>query len=234
MEFGELVLKISENVSFPLLSAFLIGVMAAISPCPLATNITALAYISRNITDRRYVVTSGVLYMLGRMTSYFIIGVIVIVAGAEIPSISVFLQDTGERFIGPLLILVGVLLLNIIRLPFLPGGGRISSLGERVANRGRPGAFLLGVVFALAFCPFTAVLFFGILVPLALESTAGITLPASFALGTGIPVLVFAVLLSVGITRVSTWLNVVTAAEKVIRKTVSLVFIGAGIYYIVS
>jgi len=233
MEFGDLVQRISESVSFPLLSAFLIGIMAAISPCPLATNISAMAYISRNITNRRYVVTSGVLYTLGRMVTYFVIGAVVIVAGASIPNLSLFLQDAGERFLGPLLILVGILLLDIIKIPFFRGSGRIASIGEKVAKRGRTGAFLLGIVFALAFCPYTAILFFGILVPLALESTAGVTLPASFAIGTGLPVLIFAVLLSFGITKVAEWLNVVTAAEKVIRKVVALLFIGVGIYFAV-
>ena len=156
MEFGDLVQRISDSVSFPLLSAFLIGIMAAISPCPLATNISAMAYISRNITDRWYVITSGLLYTLGRMVSYFIIGAVVIVAGANIPSISLFLQDAGERFLGPLLIVVGILLLGIIKIPFLQGSGRLASIGEKVAKRGRIGAFLLGVVFALAFCPYTA------------------------------------------------------------------------------
>jgi cytochrome c biogenesis protein CcdA len=128
---------------------------------------------------------------------------------------------------------VGILLLGIVRIPFFQGSGRLASLGERVAKRGRLGAFLLGVVFALAFCPYTAILFFGILVPLALESTAGITLPASFAVGTGLPVLVFAVLLSFGVAKMAQWLDVVTAAEKVIRKVVALTFIGAGIYFVV-
>ena len=233
MEFGDLVQRISDSVSFPLLSAFLIGIMAAISPCPLATNISAMAYISRNITDRWHVITSGLLYTLGRMVSYFIIGAVVIVAGANIPSISLFLQDAGERFLGPLLIVVGILLLDIIKIPFFQGSSRLTSIGEKVAKRGRTGAFLLGVVFALAFCPYTAILFFGILVPLALESTAGVTLPASFAIGTGLPVLIFAVLLSFGITKVAEWLNVVTAVEKVIRKIVAVLFIGIGIYFVV-
>jgi cytochrome c-type biogenesis protein len=233
MEFGDLVQRISESVSFPLLSAFLIGIMAAISPCPLATNISAMAYISRNITDRRYVLTSGILYTLGRMVSYFIIGAVVIVAGASIPNLSLFLQDAGERFLGPLLIVVGILLLDIIKIPFFQGSGRLASIGEKVAKRGRTGAFLLGVVFALAFCPYTAILFFGILVPLALESTAGVTLPASFAIGTGLPVLIFAVLLSFGITKVAEWLNAVSSAERVIRKIVALLFIGVGIYFVV-
>lgn len=233
MEFGDLVQRISDSVSFPLLSAFLIGIMAAISPCPLATNISAMAYISRNVTDRRHVITSGILYTFGRMVSYFIIGALVIAAGASIPRVSLFLQDAGEKFLGPLLIVAGILLLDIIKIPFFQSSGRLASIGEKVAKRGRTGAFLLGVVFALAFCPYTAVLFFGILVPLALESTAGITLPASFAFGTGLPVLIFAILLSFGITKVAEWLNVVTAAEKVIRKLVALLFIGVGIYFIV-
>ena len=233
MELGGLVHQIADSVSFPLLSAFLIGILAAISPCPLATNITAMAYISRKITDRRYVVVSGVLYTLGRMTTYFIIGALVILAGVKVPSIAMFLQDAGERFLGPLLIVLGILLLGIIKLPIFQGSGRLTSLGERVARKGRFGAYLLGVVFALAFCPYTALLFFGILVPLALESTAGIALPASFAFGTGLPVLVFAVLLSAGVTKVARWLGAVTAAEKVIRKAVALLFIGVGIYFIV-
>lgn len=233
MDFGELVLRISESVNFPLLSAFLIGMLAATSPCPLATNITAMAYISRKITDRRYVVTSGILYTLGRMTSYFAIGALVILAGVKIPRISVLLQDAAERFLGPLLIIAGFILLDIIKLPLVQGGGRLSSIGERVASRGPVGAFLLGMVFALAFCPYTAVLFFGIVIPLALKSTGGISLPAVFAVGTGLPVLLFAILLSVGVTKVSEWLNIITAAERVIRRIVALVFIGAGVYFVV-
>lgn len=233
MDVTGIVGHISESVNIPIISAFLIGVMAAISPCPLATNITAMAYISRRITDRKYVVASGLLYTLGRMTSYFIIGALVILAGVKIPRIALFLQDAGERFLGPLLIVVGILLLGIIKLPVLQGGGSLTSIGEKVAKRGMLGAFLLGIVFALAFCPYTAILFFGILVPLALESTAGITLPASFAFGTGLPVVVFALLLSAGISKVAQWLNAITLAERVIRKVVALVFIGGGIYFVV-
>jgi len=231
--FSEWVLRVSDSVNFPLLSAFLIGVLAAISPCPMATNITATVYISRRITSRRYVITSGILYMLGRVTSYFTIGALIMLAGMQIPGIALFLQDAGERFMGPLLIIVGLLLLGIVKLPLFKGGGRLSSIGERVANRGRIGAFLLGFIFALAFCPYTAVLFFGIVIPLSLESTGGITLPAMFAIGTGLPVLLFAILLSAGVAVVSTWLDRVTAAERVIRKIVALVFIGTGVYFVV-
>ena len=233
MDFSELALRLTESGSLPIIAAFLIGLLAAISPYPMATNITAMAYISRNITDRKYVVTSGLLYMLGRMVSYSMVGMLVILVGLSIPGISEALQDWGEIILGPLFIIVGILMLGIVKIPFVQGGGRLSSLAERVANKGRLGAFLMGVIFALAFCPYTAILFFAVLIPLAMQSTGGITFPAVFALGTGLPVLIFAVLLSFGVAKVSQWFNKVTAAERVMRRIVALVFIGVGIYYVV-
>jgi len=221
------------DVNIPVLSALLLGLITAISPCPMATNIAAIAYVSRRVKERRYAVINGVLYTLGRMFSYSIIGVIIIVAGIEIPGVASFLQDFGEQILGPLLIAVGVIMLIVNRIPLNLGGGRLSSIGEKVADRGMVGGFLLGALFALAFCPYSAVLFFGILIPLALKSTGGVTLPAVYAIGTGLPVLVFGVLISVGVARVATWLNAVTRAEKIIRVAVSIIFIGVGIYLVV-
>ena len=221
------------DVNIPVLSALLLGLITAISPCPMATNIAALAYVSRRVKERRYAVITGVLYTLGRMFSYSIIGTLIIVAGLEVPGVASFLQDFGEQVLGPLLIVVGVIMLNINRMPFSLGGGRLSSIGEKVANWGMIGGFLLGVLFALAFCPYSAVLFFGVLIPLALKSTGGVTLPAVYAIGTGLPVLVFGVLISLGVARVSTWFNAVTRAEKIIRVATSIIFIGVGIYLVV-
>ena len=221
------------DVNIPVLSALFLGLITAISPCPMATNIAAIAYVSRRVKERRYAVITGLLYTLGRMFSYSIIGTLIIVAGLEVPGVASFLQDFGEQVLGPLLIVVGVIMLNINRMPFSLGGGRLSSIGEKVANWGMIGGFLLGALFALAFCPYSAVLFFGVLIPLALKSAGGVTLPAVYAIGTGLPVLVFGVLISLGVARVSTWLNAVTRAEKIIRVTVSIIFIGVGIYFVV-
>jgi len=221
------------DVSIPVLSALLLGLITAISPCPMATNIAALAYVSRGVRERRYVVITGSLYTLGRMFSYSVLGVIIIVAGLEIPGVASFLQDFGEQVLGPLLIVIGVIMLLINKISLNLGGGKLSSIGEKVANWGMIGGFLLGVLFALAFCPYSAVLFFGVLIPLALKSTGGLMLPAVYAIGTGLPVLVFGALLSFGVTRVSSWLNAVTRAEKVIRIVVAIIFIGIGIYYVV-
>ncbi|MCK5180967.1 MAG: sulfite exporter TauE/SafE family protein [Dehalococcoidia bacterium] len=221
------------NLNIPVLSALLLGLITAISPCPLATNIAAIAYVNRRVKDRRYAVLTGLLYTLGRMFSYSIIGALIIVAGLEIPGLASFLQDFGEQILGPLLIVVGVIMLNINRMPFSLGGGRLSSIGEKVANWGMIGGFLLGALFAIAFCPYSAVLFFGVLIPLALKSAGGVALPAVYAIGTGLPVLVFGVLISLGVARVSTWLNAVTRAEKIVRVVVSIIFIAVGIYLVV-
>ncbi|MCX6009501.1 MAG: aromatic aminobenezylarsenical efflux permease ArsG family transporter [Chloroflexi bacterium] len=221
----------SSNI--PVLTALLLGLITAIAPCPLATNIAAVAYITRNVTDRKYAVITGSLYTLGRMFSYSVLGILIMAVGMEIPWVSAVIQDVGEQVLGPLLIVVGLLMLFIDRISFGTGGGKLASLGGKVANWGMVGGFLLGVIFALAFCPYSAVLFFGALMPIALKSSGGVALPAVFAIGTGLPVLIFGTLLSLGVAGVATWLNAITRAERIIRIIVSIIFIGVGIYYVV-
>jgi len=225
--------SILSGPNIPVLTALLLGLITAIAPCPMATNIAAVAYITRNVTDRKYAVITGSLYTLGRMVSYSLLGILIIVVGLEIPWLSGVIQDVGEKVLGPLLIVVGLLMLFIDRLSFGRGGNTLASLGSKVAGWGMIGGFLLGVIFALAFCPYSAVLFFGALIPVALKSTGGVALPAVFAIGTGLPVLVFGTLLSLGVAGVANWLNALTRAERIIRIIVSVIFIGVGIYYVV-
>lgn len=229
MDFGGLL----SNSNIPVLTALFLGLITAISPCPLAANIAAVAYISQRVTDRKYAVTAGALYTLGRIFSYSAIGILIIVIGLEIPGVALFLQGVGEQVLGPLLIIVGLLMLFIDKISFGKGGGGLAALGGRVASWGMVGGFLLGVIFALAFCPYSAVLYFGVLMPLALKSTGGIALPTIFAIGTGMPVLIIGILLSFGIAGVSSWLNVIKRVERIIRIVVAVVFIGVGIYYVV-
>lgn len=216
-----------------MLSALVLGLITAVSPCPLATNIAAIAYISQRVADRKYAVLTGVLYTLGRMFSYTLIGFLIILLGLEIPGVALFLQDFGEKILGPILIIVGVLMLFIDKISFGKGGGSLAAIGGKVANWGMFGGLLLGVLFALAFCPYSAVIYFGALIPIALKTTGGIALPAVYALGTGLPVLVFGVLIALGISKVSNWLNAVARVERIVRILVALVFIGIGIYYVV-
>ncbi|UCC17898.1 MAG: sulfite exporter TauE/SafE family protein [Dehalococcoidales bacterium] len=225
--------SLTSNINIPIVSAFLLGLLTAISPCPMATNITAIAYVTRRVTDRKYAIITASLYTLGRMFSYSVLGVLMVVVGLEIPWVSLALQQISEPILGPLLIVIGLIMLFINKIPFGRGSGRLASLGSRVADWGMIGGFLLGVIFALAFCPYSAVLFFGVLIPLALKSTGGLGLPAVYAIGTGLPVLLLGTLLSYGISRVSSWVDKLNRIQPIIRIVVSLIFIGVGIYYLV-
>jgi cytochrome c-type biogenesis protein len=227
------LIGLATSINIPIISAFLLGLLATIGPCTMATNIAAVAYISRRLTDRKYVIMTGTLYTLGRMFTYSVLGILIIVIGLNTPGISTFLQIVGEKAIGPFLIIVGLALLFIDRVSFGQGSSKISDMGGKIANWGMIGGFPLGALFALAFCPVSATLFFMVLIPLALKSTEGIILPAMFAIGTGLPVLIFGILLSLGIAGVATWLNATTRVEKIIRIVMAIVFIVIGIYYVV-
>jgi len=220
------------SVNIPVISAFLLGLMATAGPCTMATNIAALAYVGRDIADRKYSVTTAALYTLGRMITYTALGLLIIYLGLSIPGVSAFLQDVGGKVLGPFLIVIGVLMFFIDRVSFGRTGNAISSLGGRVAGMGMMGGLLLGALFALAFCPYSAVLFFAVLLPLALTTSGGVSLPAFFAIGTGLPVLFFGMLLSFGVASVSRWVDVIARSEKIVRFTVVVIFIGVGLYSI--
>jgi cytochrome c biogenesis protein CcdA len=221
----------------PVVAAFFIGLMTAISPCPLATNITAIAFISKKIDSSRHTLLTGFVYTLGRMAAYIAVASGIVFFGMNTQIIALTLQHYGERLLGPFLVLCGIFLLGIISIDRLPGGDRLSGLTSgipaRLAGKGYPGAFLLGMVFALSFCPFSAVLFFAMLIPLALAAADPVIIPAVFAIATGLPVIVISYLLVRGMGKCSGIVQTIGAAEVWIRRTVAAVFIAAGVYYII-
>ena len=222
----------------PLVAAFFIGLMTAISPCPLATNITAIAFISKKIDNSRHTLLAGSVYTLGRMVAYVTVASVIVFFGMNIRIISLGLQHYGELLLGPFLVLCGIYLLDIIQLDRVPGGdwfsGFTSGISGRLADKGYLGAFLLGVIFALSFCPFSAVLFFAMLIPLAIGAGDPVSIPAVFALATGLPVIVISYLLVKGVGKCSGIVKKVGAAEGWIRRVVAAVFLLVGIYYIVK
>tara|TARA_R110002049_G_scaffold307084_1_gene506737 strand:+ start:3827 stop:4537 length:711 start_codon:yes stop_codon:yes gene_type:complete len=228
MEFLKALL---ENYNIPILSAFALGLMTAISPCPLATNITATAFISKNISSKRKVFLSGLLYSLGRGFSYTAIGVI-LYFGASKFHIAKFFNQNGEKYLGPLLIVIGLIMLNIIRLNFLGKSSFQERLSEKFKDKGLLGSFLIGVVFALAFCPYSGALFFGMLIPITISSADGLYLPIVFAFGTGLPVILFTYLLAFTASKVGVFYNRITKIEKVMRTVAGVVFILTGLYYV--
>jgi len=223
--------SILEHYKVPILSAFILGLMTAISPCPLATNITATAFISKNISSKRNVFLSGLLYALGRGFSYTVIGFI-LYFGASKFHMSRFFNQNGEKYLGPLLIIIGLIMLNIIKLNFLGKLNFQEKLSEKFENKGLLGSFLIGVVFALAFCPYSAALFFGMLIPMTITSTDGLYLPIIFALGTGLPVILFTYLLAFTAGKIGVFYNRITKIENVMRIVAGVVFIVIGLYYV--
>jgi cytochrome c biogenesis protein CcdA len=211
-------------------SAFWLGVLTSISPCPLATNIAAISYISKGLGTPRRVFATGALYTIGRMLTYLALAALLVASVLSIPRLSNFLQTYMNKLLGPILILVGMFLLGLLQFNFSVSatGG---ALEERFQSWGVWGAALLGMLFALSFCPVSAALFFGSLVPLALQHQSTVGLPALYGVGTGLPVLVFAVLIAAGAQSVSKAFNRLAQVEKWARIVTGMVFIGVGIYF---
>lgn len=220
-----------DNYNIPFLSALALGLMTAISPCPLATNITATAFISKNISDKRKVFLSGIVYSLGRAFSYTTIGLI-LYFGASKFHVARFLNQNGEKYLGPLLIIIGLITLNIIKLNFFGKSNFQEKLSDNFKDKGLLGSFLIGIVFALAFCPYSGALYFGMLIPLTISSADGLYLPIVFAFGTGLPVIIFTYLMAFAAGKVGVAFNRITKIEKVMRKIAGVVFIITGLYYL--
>jgi len=176
-------------------------------------------------------ITCG-LYTLGRTCAYGVLGVVLFVAGLQISRVSDSLQTLAEIALGPLLVLVGLVLLDVIHPTVSVGGVWMERWSKRIADWDSVGAFLLGALFALAFCPYSAALFFGILIPLAFKSAGGATFPFLFGFGTSIPVIVVGVPLALGVKRLANGLDLLARVECVMRKLAALAFIGAGIFMV--
>jgi thiol:disulfide interchange protein len=221
--------QLAQSQEAPWLAALALGLLTAISPCPLATNVTATAYIAKGFQDKKRVILSGVVYTLGRAFTYVAIAV-VLYMGASKFHIARFLQGNGEKWLGPVLLIIGLIMLGVIPLNF-KGGGLLQKLSEKV-GKGWTGAFLMGLLFALAFCPYSGVLYFGMLIPMTLAAPEAFSIPFIFALGTGLPVLLFTYLLAFSMEKVGVWFNAITKVEKVLRYVAGGVFVLAGLYYI--
>ena len=212
-------------------TAFWFGILTSISPCPLATNIVAVSFIGREVGSPRRAILSGLLYTIGRMLTYISLGAIVVAGLLSIPAVANFLQDYMDKVLGPLLVLVGLMLLGsfVLKLPNVGSGERTRRLAER---GGLWGAIVLGFIFALSLCPVSAGLFFGSLIPLALQHKSYILMPGLYGIGTGLPVIVFGFVIASGAGSVGKVFNRVTTIEKWLRRLTAVTFIVIGLHYI--
>ena len=212
-------------------SALLLGLMTAISPCPLATNITAMGFISKDIENRNRVFFNGLIYTSGRAVSYTLLALIIYL-GADRFKVSSVFQQYGEKFLGPLLIVIGFFMLGIIKVNFF-GMDKLANRFQNKKKHNYLDVFLIGFLFAMAFCPYSGVLYFGMLIPMTIQNVYGLTLPVVFALATGVPVIVFSWLLAYTVSGVGRLYNRIKIFEIWFRRVVATAFIVVGIYYLI-
>ena len=228
----EYLQSLIDNSNVPLITAFLLGLLTAVSPCPLATNITAIGFIGKDIESHHRIFVNGLLYALGRVLAYTALGFILIPIlreGASMFAVQEVVAKYGEMLLAPALIVVGVYMLGVFRLklPMLNVGS--DKLKQR--SRGAWGALLLGVLFALAFCPTSGVFYFGMLIPMSAAESGGYLLPVVYAIATGLPVIIVAWILAYSVARLGKFYNRMQVFERWFRKVVAVLFIGVGVYY---
>jgi len=219
-----------DNYNIPILTAFLLGVLTSISPCPLATNITAIAYISKEIKTAKHTLLNGIFYTLGRGASYTILATLIYFGLSSFQVSSIF-QGWGDKILGPVLIIIGLIMFGIIKIKINGHNKKIEKLKEWLTDKGFIGSFLLGMLFALAFCPYSGVLFFGALIPLVLKSAEGLILPPIFAFGTGLPVILFSFIIAFAVQKLGQVFQIMQKIEKVMRYSVATIFLLTGAYY---
>lgn len=220
-----------DNYNIPILTAFLLGIITSISPCPLATNITAIAFISKDIKSSKETLINGLFYILGRAISYTLLATL-IYFGFSSFEISTVFQEWSDKLLGPLLVAVGLFMLGIFKLKLSIGASKLEKIKEWLSKRGYLGSLLLGIIFALAFCPYSGVLYFGALIPLVLKSSEGLLLPPLFALGTSLPVVIFAIVIAFSIKKIGQLFEKTKKIGNITQKIAGTVFVAVGIYYV--
>lgn len=224
-----------ESSPTPILTAFILGLLTALSPCPLSTNVAAIGYIGKNINDRKLVFRNGLLYSLGRVVAYTLLGVVLIAllkGGSSLFGIQKFIGKYGELFLPPALLLFGlyILLGSKLRLPSFGFNGN----GERFAKYGGWGALLLGVLFALAFCPTSGVFYFGMLIPMSATTEIGYLLPILFAIATALPVLIVAWVFAFSAGQIGKVYGRMQTFQQWLNTAVGVLFILIGVYYCIT
>ena len=213
-----------------IISALWFGILTSISPCPLATNIAAISFVSRHTGRLHSVLLAGMLYALGRTLAYLALGALIMGGLFATGEVALFLQRYLNQALGPALILVGMLLLGLLRPT-----ASVNLVGSRLQHRAEKGGWLwpllLGVLFALSFCPVSAGLFFGVMIPLSVKSDSIVLIPLVYGLGTAAPVIVFALLIAFASQKLGKAFDRLAQIEKWVRRTTGIVFILAGVYY---
>ena len=210
-------------------AALWLGLLTAVSPCPLATNLAATAYLARRVESRKRAIAGTLAYTLGRVGAYAAIAGLLALGLASAPAVSMGLQHWLTPLLGPLLILTAMFLLGLLSLPFSLSITSQTS-AEQWASRGLLGEFILGFIFDLSFCPVSAALFFGSLIPLAL-GRGNILMPVTlYGIGTATPVAAFALVMIFSTRAASNLAGGIARAQPWILKITGALLLIAGLY----
>jgi len=226
-----LLTELYANAAGPAVSALLLGLLMAIAPCPLTINITAMGYIGKDLSRPVRIFSNGVFYALGTVFGYTLLA-LVLYFGADQFKLSSVFQQYSEYIIGPLLLLIGLYMLGLFPI-HIRGSSKLARSFEKRSIFRAWDSFLLGLVLALAFCPYSGVLYFGMLVPLMI-STSAPWLPLVFSLSAAIPIVIFAWLLAFSVSGIGSLFNRIKSFEFWFRKVVAVLFMGIGIYSIIQ
>ena len=221
-----------EGSEVPAVTAFILGLLTAVSPCPLATNITAIGFISKDIESRNRTFLLGLLYTVGRIVAYTLLGALLIWMlrrGIDTFNLQSEVSRWGERLLSPVLIIMGSMMLFGDRLPLSRFGFNASQRGEQL--RGAWGSLLLGLLFAMAFCPTSGLFYFGMLIPMSASSAGGYALPAVYALATGLPVVIVAWVIAYSVSNIAGFYRKMQLFQKWLNRLVAALFITVGLYY---
>jgi cytochrome c biogenesis protein CcdA len=213
-----------------LVTSLWLGILTSVSPCPLATNVAAISYIARHVGSPGTVLWYGLSYTAGRMVTYLGLSIAIMAGISSMPEVSHFLQRSMNKIMGPILILVGMVLLDMIRFQIheLFTSERLEHIAER---RGAWNASLLGMLFALSLCPVAAALFFGGLIPLAVKHGSHVAMPSLYGLGTGLPVVAFAFVIAFWAQHIGKVFDRIKTMETWAQSGTGIIFISIGVYY---
>jgi cytochrome c biogenesis protein CcdA len=221
-------------------SALWLGVLTSISPCPLATNIAAISFVGRRVEKTRLVLWGGLLYTAGRTLAYVVLAGLLVAGLLAAPALSQFLQKSMNQILGPVLIVAGMFLLELLSLGWIGGdsegglgkiGRRVREWAERDDSLGVWSAGVLGILFALSFCPVSAAIFFGSLIPLSVKENSVVVMPVLYGVGTALPVFGFALLIALGAHRVGETFNRLSQFARYARRVTGGLFVVVGIYF---
>jgi cytochrome c-type biogenesis protein len=225
----EYLQNLLENTKAPFFYALILGLLTAISPCQLASNITAIAYISKDIIYKKRIFTNGLFYALGNAIGYSSLGLILFF-GASKFHVSKILVSNGKIIMSILLICIGILMLDLIKLKFPAFGKLTDKIQNSQTHANKLNAALLGFFFAITFCPYNALLFFGMLIPLTITSVFGLYLPLVYSVSSGLPVIIIAYLLAFSISGIGNFYNKIRIFQKWFNRIVAIIFIAVGLY----